>query len=178
MTFRDEGFAIEALLGRIKVPPPQHPESLLAKHEASLTQELRQLLASAPNHRDPMVQRRILPHCQPYIEAISYRMAYDAAVKAEVDPRLIDMFVAGVIKMDPAWYAENGIKRSEQAAMEESAAFELLPDLPKLMEELDVEEYITAPIASDGAWESFVSSLPTLKSPGGVAYKSTLVSRL
>jgi len=177
-------FAMDILLGKLKRPEITYPDSILAKHEESIAKELKAIVASAPSHRDTIVQRRVLPQCQSFIEAISYRMAYEAAVKAKVDPRLIDMFVASVIKMDPTWYSENaGIKKAQQEEMEETAAFTLLPELPRLLQGLDVKEYVHAPIVSDEAWSAFVSSLETLKRFGDeratvAAFEPQVVSHL
>jgi len=121
------------------------------------------MVESAPSHRDQLLERRILPHCQPLIEAIGYRMAFEAAVERKVDPRMIELFVASVIKMDPAWYVGQGIERRDQASMEENAAFSLLPDLDRLLDGMGVERCITAPIISDQAWDNFIASLETLK---------------
>jgi len=170
---------MELLIGRLKAPESPYPDSILAKHEQSLMKELRDMLTSAPNHRDPLLQRRMLPHCLPLMEAISYRMAYDAAVNVHLDQRIIDMFVASIIKMDSAWYAENGLRRSDQSAIEEAAAFNLLPELPSLLEGLDISEYVTAPIVSDGAWSDFIVSLGTTQdSAERDAYNSKIRSRL
>lgn len=93
------------------------------------------------------------------------RLAYEAATNAGVDQRMIDLFVASVVKLDSAWYAENGLSRSEQFNMESTAAAALFPDTEKFLDALDVKEYITAPMVSDQAWDSYVDSLETI---GGI----------
>lgn len=46
-------------------------------------------------------------------------MAYDAAVVHGVQPALVDMYVANVVKLDAAWYAENTeLGRAAQEEME------------------------------------------------------------
>ncbi|KAJ8073143.1 hypothetical protein PM082_020011 [Marasmius tenuissimus] len=156
-------FSIEMLLGRISPPETQDPKSLLYRREASLLTELREIVATAPNPRDPALERAILPHCQPLLESIGHRMAYDTAVASGMDKRLIDLFVASIMKLDPAWFSENGgISRAQQYKLEQEYAWELLPDIKDLMAELEVEGYVNAPIVSDERWEAFVESLETV----------------
>lgn len=64
---------MDLLRGRIAASPTADPTSLLAKHEASLIKELRGRLASASSHRDPKIERELLPHCQGLIESIGHR---------------------------------------------------------------------------------------------------------
>ena len=112
----------ELLLGRYKMPPPADPNSLLARHEAGLFEELRDIIKDVPHHRSAEVNRLVLPHCQPVMEAIGHRMAYDAAVAQGVRPCLIDLYVANVVRCDPAWYAEHaGLGRRAQQEMETKA---------------------------------------------------------
>ncbi|CAA7265294.1 unnamed protein product [Cyclocybe aegerita] len=157
-------FAMDVLLGRTKPPATLYPDSLLSLHEQYMIEELRGIIQSGPSHRDPAVEKRILPFCEPLMEAISYRMAYDAAMGHQVHPRIIDMFVASIIKLDPAWYAEKGrISRLRQMEMAEAAAHALFPDLPTLLEQLDANEYVTAPMLSTEEWDGFVDCLETLR---------------
>ena len=150
----------ELLLGRFDLPAPADPKSLLAQHEASLFAELRTILSSARHHRSTDVSRRMLPLCQPAVEAIGYRMAYDAAVAAEVRPCLVDLYVANVIKIDAAWYADHaGLGRAAQLENERIAHDAVLPLLEELVHEMDVIPYVSAPIVSDSAWDAFVGGL-------------------
>ncbi|PPQ93408.1 hypothetical protein CVT25_004725 [Psilocybe cyanescens] len=158
------GFAIEVLLGtRV---PPKHDDvnSLLSRHEISVIKNLQDnLLSTVSSSRDPTIAGRLLPACQPLLEAIGHRMAYEVAVKAGLDQEIIDLFLASVIKLDQAWYSENaGITRDQQSKMEADAAERLLPRLDEFLEALNTKEFITAPIASDESWNQFVDSLETL----------------
>ncbi len=83
-------------------------------------QEIRGVLSTRfKHHRDPGFQAYVLPLCQPLIEAIGYRMAYDAAVEEGVDKTILDMFVASVVREDRAWFSEvGGISRVEQMDLE------------------------------------------------------------
>ena len=153
----------ELLLGRFSLPAPEDPQSLLAQHEAGLFAELRAIVSNA-DHRSVEVSRRVLPYCQPAMEAIGHRMAYDAAVAAGVRPCLVDLYVANVVKLDPAWYAEHaGFGRAKQQELEARAHDEALPILGDLVREMDVFAYVNAPIASDSTWDAFVDGLKVFR---------------
>lgn len=130
-------------------------------------QELRDVLSARfQHHRDPGFQAFVLPLCQPLIEAIGYRIAYDAAVEDGVDGTILDMFVASIVKEDRAWFSEvGGISRAKQMDLERTAMQALLPRLDDLLSELNVEAYCTAPIISDKKWNKYVQGLPTFTSP-------------
>jgi acyl-CoA oxidase len=161
-----QGFAVEILIGRIKLPESRDPNSPLARHESSMFQELRDTLTSRfKHHRDPEFQALILPQCQALIEAVGHRMAYDAAVEDGVDQRVLDMFIMSVIKEDRAWFSEvGGISRAQQTDMERSAIKSLLPALEELLVGLKIEDYCSAPIISEESWRKYVDSLPTFSS--------------
>lgn len=158
------GLVNEILIGRYDMPAPTDPNSLLARHEAGLLDELREVVQNLAHHRSDDVNRLILPYCQPAMEAIGHRMAYDAAVAAGVRPCLIDLYVANVVKLDPAWYAEHaGLGRKAQQEMETRAQDQVLPLLGKLVKEMDVFPYVTAPIISDDRWAAFVQDLKVFR---------------
>ncbi|KAF5345829.1 hypothetical protein D9756_010898 [Leucocoprinus leucothites] len=153
-------FAIDLLLKRVRVPPYLFPDCLLARHERSLTSSLRASLAHAASHRDQTFDT-LLPLCQPLIEAIGSRMAYDAARRG-LDEDILDLFVASHIRKDPAWYALNeGFDTATQVRMETEAAKKLLPRINVLLDLLQVEPYVVAPITSDAKWDQYVTSLDT-----------------
>ncbi len=159
----------ELLLGRYEMPKPKNPDSLLARHEAGMFAELRHVLKSAPGHRSEEVNRLVLPYCQPMMEAIGHRMAYDAAVEQGVRPALIDLYVANVMKLDAAWYVEfAGLGRAAQQAMETRAMDAVLPMLGELVKEMDVFAYINAPLVSDERWAAFVDDMKTHEGNGRV----------
>ncbi|KAI1785917.1 acyl-CoA dehydrogenase NM domain-like protein [Ganoderma leucocontextum] len=154
----------ELILGRYEMPPPADATSLLARHEAGLLQELRDTVKHVPHHRSAEVNRLVLPHCQPVMEAIGHRMAYDAAVAHAVRPCLVDLYVANVVRLDPAWYVEHaGLGRRAQQEMGARAMDAVLPLLGELVKEMDVFAYVTAPIASDERWDAFVDALKVFR---------------
>ncbi|KAK0230056.1 acyl-CoA dehydrogenase NM domain-like protein [Armillaria fumosa] len=155
-------FAIELVLGRLAPPSTPFPNSLLFKHERGLLTTLRARLASFPDHRSTSAERALLPNCQPLIEAIGLRLAYDAAQERNLEPTVVDMFVASAIADDPAWFLDNEkLSREKLVEMEVDAASALLPQLDQLLEQLDVETYATAPIVSNQRWDRYVQSLET-----------------
>lgn len=146
------------------MPLPADPNSLLARHEAGLLDDLREVIRDLPHHRNDEANRLILPYCQPVMEAIGHRMAYDAAVAAGVRPSLIDLYVANVVKLDAAWYAEHAeLGRKAQQEMETRAQDQVLPLLGKLVKDMDVFAYVTAPIISDERWAGFVQDLKVFR---------------
>jgi hypothetical protein len=160
MTF-SQGFAMEILRKRISVPPYRNPNSLLARHEHSLTSSLRARLADATSHRDQSVDTTVLPLCQSLIEAIGTRLAYESAIGSLQDD-ILDLFVASNFRKDPAWYALNeGLDGGTQSRMETDAAKRLLPHIDMLLEMLEVEPYVVAPIVSDERWHCYVNRLDT-----------------
>jgi hypothetical protein len=104
----------------------------------------------------------VLPRCQELIEAVGHRLAVDAAVEGQVNPLIIDLYTASVIKHDSSWYMEHAsLSRSTQRQMERHSVEALYPNLGALLGQLDITNYITAPIVSDERWTSYVHTLPT-----------------
>ncbi|KAL2830464.1 hypothetical protein BDW59DRAFT_17850 [Aspergillus cavernicola] len=153
--------ASELLIGRYQVPPPKDPNSAIAKHETALFAEAREHLhQSGGVHRSEEFNRNILPLSLPLVQAIGHRMASEAAIEAQIDPKLITLYESGVILEDSAWYAEQGgITRKYQKETEARAADALLPELERLVAGTGAEMYCTAPMASGELWDGFVAGL-------------------
>jgi acyl-CoA oxidase len=161
--------ATEMLLGRYSVPAPKNPKGLLALHEAGLYEESHAILSSVSNHRSDDVNRLILPQCQTLIEAMGHRMAYEAAVLAQVPQDLIDLYLASVVKLDLAWYCENtGLRRKAFAEMETKALDAILPQTASYIGKMRMEPWITCKIVSDERWNAFVDSCPVFEGSGNV----------
>lgn len=151
----------ELLQGRYQLPAPRDSSGLLAQREAGLFEEKRAVLASAKHHRSDETNRLILPYCVSMVEAIGHRMAYEAAIAEGLQPEILDLYLASVIKLDSGWYIECAqLGRRAQQEMETRALDALLPHLGSLLRGMRVESYITAPIVSDDKWDQFVSTLP------------------
>ncbi|KGO62870.1 Acyl-CoA dehydrogenase/oxidase [Penicillium expansum] len=154
--------ASELLIGRYQMPPPNDPSSPIARHEASLFSEARDLLqqGSKGAHRSEQFNRNILPLALPLVEAIGHRMAYEAAIDANIDSSLLNLYESGVMKQDSAWYVEQGgLSRGVQREMEAQAVDVLLPQMKDLLLASGVQPYSNAPMTSKTLWNDFVSGL-------------------
>ncbi|KAL2844255.1 acyl-CoA dehydrogenase NM domain-like protein [Aspergillus pseudodeflectus] len=153
--------ASELLLGRYELPPARNPERPLAKHERAVFDESRALLKNMrAGHRSEEFNRTLLPRCQFLVESAGQRMAYEAALSADVPSTLLAIYEAGVIRGDSAWYVEKGgLSREMQFARELGALDSAAPMLEQLLDGLGVAEYCTAPVLSDGSMESFHGKL-------------------
>ncbi|KAJ7623599.1 acyl-CoA dehydrogenase NM domain-like protein [Roridomyces roridus] len=168
--------ASELLLGRYTLPASRYPNSPLARHERGIFNELQAVLKGmSNNHRSEDFNAKLLPRSKELVLAIGYRMAYEAALDARVDPLLIDLYQAGAILLDLAWYVENGVTSRQAATEAEEVALTLaFPHLDRFMEESGAEPFIHAPIASGAAWDKYVDSLELIKRPGSVFEQAKL----
>lgn len=159
------GLASELLLGRYSLPETTNPSSLLARHEAGLFAEARTAMSSlGSSHRSEGFNRLVLPLCQPMIEAIGHRMAYDAAVERGINHDVLALYEAGVVKHDASWYVEYaGLGRAAMNDMEDRAMVKLLPRLGEMLDATGAEPYCIAPIVTDAAHDAFYASLPLYK---------------
>ncbi|GKZ25449.1 hypothetical protein AbraIFM66951_003314 [Aspergillus brasiliensis] len=153
--------ATELLLGRYTIPEPTKPDCLLAQHEAGIISDLRGKLKKIGNHRSDEYSKQVLPHLRPMVIAIGQRMAYEAAVDARVDPDLLALYEAGVIKSDAAWYSEHlGINTDAQFQKECDALDAVLPRLDEHLDNLQIEPYCTAPMLSSDRWTGIIKAAP------------------
>ncbi|ESK91894.1 acyl- oxidase [Moniliophthora roreri MCA 2997] len=152
----------ELLQGRYQVPLPPPESSLLARHAWSILDENTQLLYSVDDHRSDSFNCLILPQSQSAIEAIGHAMAYAAAVEAKLPQPILDVYECSVIRQDPAWYSEQaGLTRMDQRLREDAAISSAMPHLDDYLQDLQIENYVSAPIVSDESWKSYALSLPT-----------------
>ncbi|KAI9376624.1 acyl-CoA dehydrogenase/oxidase [Aspergillus egyptiacus] len=153
--------ASELLIGRYEMPRPNNPESPLARHEAALLAEAGEDLQRLGGvHRSEGYNRNILPLSLALVQAIGHRMAFEAAIEAEVDPRIVALYASGIVLEDSAWYTEQGaLSRKTQQEMEARAADALVPELERLVAETGAEEYCSAPMTSAELWDGFVAEL-------------------
>ncbi|KAJ6624206.1 acyl-CoA dehydrogenase NM domain-like protein [Mycena sp. CBHHK59/15] len=156
--------ATEILLGRYSMVPSVDCESLLAKHEIGVFESCQARLAQISGHRSADFGRFILPQAVRLVEAVGHRIAYDAAVSSGVPQCLIDLYVAGCVRLDPAWYTEHvGLTQDAQLDAESAAVEAVLPHMAGFIEEMGVQAYATAPITSEDSWARFVQSLKTFR---------------
>lgn len=103
------------------------------------------MLESIGHHRASDFDRLVLPNCLSFVQAIGHRMAYDAAVSAGVDPRLIGLYEASCVKLDLSWYVERlGLSRMRQCEMEVAAIDRVSPRTEEFLSLMVVEPYIMA----------------------------------
>ncbi|EJD50431.1 hypothetical protein AURDEDRAFT_99960 [Auricularia subglabra TFB-10046 SS5] len=152
--------ASELLLDRYTIPHSTNPTSLLAKHEISLFNELRESMKSMSGHRSEEYNRLILPESPALVNAIGHRMAYDAAVSARVEPALVSLFEASSIRLNSAAFVELGIPRARQREMEATAVDAVYPQLENYLQDMGADDYVSAPLVSLERWQNYVSSLP------------------
>ncbi|KAJ7853758.1 acyl-CoA dehydrogenase/oxidase C-terminal [Mycena leptocephala] len=152
--------ATELLLERYSMPPTNNPRSLLSLYEDGIMEEYRSIIVDSGGHRSAKYASHVLPHCEGIVRAIGYRMAYDAAVSAQVPQSLIDLYLCNVVKGNLAWYIQHQLlSRDQLADMEHSAIQRSLPHIEKWVADMHVDAYINAPIVSSTAWEGFTRLL-------------------
>lgn len=151
----------ELLQRHFEIAMPDPSESLLAQHAASLLQENHDLFTSLNcEHRSDAFNSLILPQSQTVIEAIGHALAYSAAVKAGLPKPILDVYESAIIRQDPAWYSEEAkISRMEQRRREDAAVSSFMPHLDTFLDQLNIENYVSAPIVSDSRWKDYLESL-------------------
>lgn len=156
------GLAPELILGRYALPSPSQPESYLSRHEIGVLNECRALLAElGGKHRTAEFNNLVLPRCLPLVEAIGFRMAWEAALSHGVPQVLIRLYEICAIGSDLPWYIENAdISRDSFARDEVSALSAVLADLDALLDGTQVESSAVAAMLSDESWARIVSTLP------------------
>ncbi|KAK7042177.1 acyl-CoA dehydrogenase NM domain-like protein [Favolaschia claudopus] len=156
--------ASELLLSRYSLPEPRYPNSPLAVHEKALFAEMKNLLEGMKNnHRSDEFNRLLLPRSVSLVLAIGHRMAYEAAVDARVDFRLLNLYRTSTIMHDLAWYVEHGvISRKDAFEAEDVALTEALQKLDAFVEDTGCAPCIHAPVISASTWSSYVAQLPLL----------------
>lgn len=160
LMFLISGLASELLIGRYKMPKSRYPDCLLARHEAGFFAQCQSKMAEIGNHRGDAFNRLLLPLCQPLVQAIGHRMAYEAAIDAQLDQYQLDLYEAHAMKFNSAWYSENvGIGWWQQHEREEKAATAAIPFVQRDVDAIDVEPFAVAPILSDEKWRAFVQEL-------------------
>ncbi|KAJ5951126.1 uncharacterized protein N7479_009539 [Penicillium vulpinum] len=153
----------DLLLNHYKIPPAKDPTSFLAKHEQGLLDELRGMTnIKSGGHHGEDFDRLILPRSQEFVEAIGYRIAYEAAIEAGVHSDLVSLYEIWVMLQDQSWFVQYaGLTRQHMFQMEAERLSVVLPRLDVLLDATGAEPYCTAPILSQTSWEQFVDSLET-----------------
>lgn len=149
----------ELLRGQYHVPIPNRTESLLAQHAHSLLEECIEAISQVDGTRSREYGSVILPQAQPVIEAIGHAIAFSASVKANLPKPILDVYESSIIRQDPAWYSEHGMPRAAQRIREDKAVSSMIPELPKFLAALEIENYVAAPAVSDSRWKAYLTGL-------------------
>jgi hypothetical protein len=92
---------------------------------------------------------------------MGHALAYSAGLKSGLPKPILDVYECAVIRRDPAWYSENaGLTRILQRIREDEAITSTLPYLDTYLNDLAIEEYVSAPIVSDEAWKEYHDAMP------------------
>lgn len=144
------------------MPKATMPDCLLAKYEAGLADDAWETVSSIPDdERWREFNRLLIPRCRPIVQGIGHRMVYETAVSAGIDADLLALYELGAIKENLDWYIEKGLlTRAKFRDMENKALDSLEPRLGDLLDQLNMDEYVTAPIVEQSMFDEFVQSLP------------------
>lgn len=96
-------------------------------------------------------------------------MAYEAARDAGVCPKVLRLFELLCLGTDhlSSWRLSEDRAGTELTFHDSlvTAYDEVLPDMLEAVGESEVNDYVTAPIASEEAWATFVGELPSFEYP-------------
>lgn len=155
------------LQGKYQVPQSDNKDSLLARHERGVFQELQSFLGDAGSkdttHRSDTFAQNVTPRSRDLVEAIGQRFAYDSAVEfGTVRPELIDIYEADCMLQDQAWYVEHAGMTSREIRSRHTSAIERArPHLQAIIEEFDMAKHFdSTPLVSAKHWEDLMSQLP------------------
>ncbi|KAI1746659.1 acyl-CoA dehydrogenase/oxidase [Xylaria castorea] len=158
----------EVLLGRYALPEAKMKTSLLAKHEAGIWQEAREMIESlgSQDYRSEKFNAHLLPRCRDMVKATGHRMVYEAAaMSGKLKPEALRLFESTCMKMDLSWYCQfEGLNRNDFLAKDTEAAKEVLPLLQEFLCQSGHPKVVMAPILDEKLWDEFVYNLPTFKS--------------
>lgn len=123
-------------------------------------------LGGYDNHRSPDFNREILPRCRPLVEAIGYRIAFEAAKDLGVRPEILNLFEWLCVSEGLSWYVEAGVVTRSQFQSSGSDAYSrVLAILSDELKPLNGHKCITAPITNENSWKVFVENLPLFEAP-------------
>ncbi|KAJ7908990.1 acyl-CoA dehydrogenase NM domain-like protein [Mycena leptocephala] len=155
--------ASELLQERYHVPKSTHPSSLLARHEQGLFAENQQILRQVGGHRSADFNNLVLPKSELIVRAIGHRMAYDAAVDANLDATITDLYLASTLTLDAAWYAEHAdFGGARQDVAVNAAVTAALPTWTMVGAHWG-RALLQVPILSEANWKQFVGGLREYK---------------
>ena len=151
----------DVLKERYTLPEPSHSETLLSKHYAGIHARCMAMAEKFPRgHRDSRFDGLIQPQCEPALLALGHALAYSAAMDAKVPEPLLDIFEVAMVKQDPGWYSQfAGVTDEDRMIREARAVERALPHLKEYIDDLNIRQYVTAPIVTDHAWQDWMHHL-------------------
>ena len=161
------GLASELLQGRSSFPPSANPDSLLARHEQGLLEQLKRYLTTTQtgtaNHRSKSFAQHVTPRARDLVQAIGHRFAYDSVLSSDlVSSELLEVWESDCMLEDAAWYVEHAGMSSESLHQKRVLAIERVrPQLQSIIDAFGMEEHFgDTPLVSEQAWDGFVRGLP------------------
>lgn len=139
------------------------PDSLLHQRAIEKLERHTKTLKTLPGgHRSEEFNKFLLPHAEDTVTAIGHALAYEAALEADVDKSLLDMYVVSIMGRDPVWFVQNGgFESCEHIDRRRSEVVSaVLPRIDQYLDGLDVNRYVTSPLVTPKAWEEYLPSLP------------------
>ncbi|KAI3331466.1 putative acyl-CoA oxidase [Xylariaceae sp. AK1471] len=154
----------EVLRGRYKLPEARMKTCQLARHEAGVWQEAREMVESLldKEHRGEEFNAHLLPRCRELVRATGHRMAYEAAaINDKITPEALKLFESICIKTDLSWYCQfEGLSRNTFLARDGKTAREALPLLKAFLSQDKPPGVAMAPIMYEESWNEFIRDLP------------------
>ena len=164
------GFVSELLGNKLEIPQAQNSTSRLAQREEKLMSDMKSSLEAIGGyreHRGPAFDRHILPRCRLLAEAIGNRMAYEAAQTSGLSPAILSLYEHISLGEDLDQLPVIGLQSRTRTQSGGSAPYDFV--LAQIRSESahrsEIDDYVTAPIASEESWKSFVNSLQVFRRP-------------
>ncbi|KAM0363152.1 hypothetical protein ACHAO7_010335 [Fusarium culmorum] len=163
-------FMSEVLGGKLDLPQAINRSSRLAQREEDLTRDMKirlERVGGYGNHRGPAFDRYILPWCRSLAEAIGNRMAYEAAEKSGISLEVLNLYerICLCEDLDPLPVTEPSTQARVPSRSSNSYSSVLAQIRSESTAPSEIDNYVTAPIVSDDAWESFTNCLQMFRNP-------------
>ncbi|KAH7910118.1 hypothetical protein BJ138DRAFT_143157 [Hygrophoropsis aurantiaca] len=144
----------ELLLNRYTIPTPTQTKSILWQRAVSNLEACRRVLHQIPGGHRSEEYNKLLPLAEPSIAALGHALAYSAAIDSHLPEPITSMFECVVSRLGRA-------PSIKQCVQEDAAISRALPLLEEYLSQLNVRQYITAPILTDQRWKGYLKSLST-----------------
>lgn len=164
------GFVSELLGKKLEIPQAQNTTSRLAQREEKLMSDMKSSLEAIggyEEHRGSVFDRYILPRCRLLAEVIGSRMAYEAAQNSGLSPAILSLYEHICLgeDLDQLPVIDLQSRTSTQSSYPTPYDFVLAQIRSESARRSEIDGYVTAPIASEESWKSFVNSLQVFTRP-------------